>query len=163
MGYKAEIKELTSFVLMIVIVLYTVTVVANLVKAQSSYLTGSSYKYGDAIESIIVLSILLAAGLAVNKYGDSSLSVTFDGGKGESTWVGLAKTVIAIIVGTGYFLIAVNALWTLFKGQSEHMIGRPFQMSEAMVKLGGVLIGGVLTVFAARIAQTLVDGIAGMF
>ena len=145
MGYQAEIKELTSFVLMIVIVLYTVTVVANLVKAQSSYLTGSSYKYGD------------------DKYGDSSLSVTFDGGKGEATWVGLAKTVIAVIVGTGYFLIAVNAMWTLFKGQSEHMIGRPFQMSEALVKLGGVLIGGVLTVFAAQIAQSLVDGIAGMF
>ena len=66
MGYQAEIKELTSFVLMIVIVLYTVTVVANLVKAQSSYLTGSSYKYGDAIESIIILSILRAAGFAVN-------------------------------------------------------------------------------------------------
>ena len=66
-------------------------------------------------------------------------------------------------MGTGYFLIAVNALWALFKGQSEHMIGRPFQMSEALVKLGGVLIGGVLTVFAARIAQSLVDGIAGMF
>ena len=65
MGYQAEIKELTSFVLMIVIVLYTVTVVANLVKAQSSYLTGSSYKYGDAIESIIVLSVLLAAAFAV--------------------------------------------------------------------------------------------------
>ena len=30
-------------------------------------------------------------------------------------------------------------------------------------QLGGVLIGGVLTVFAARIAQSLVDGIAGMF
>ena len=43
------------------------------------------------------------------------------------------------------------------------MIGRPFQMSEALVKLGGVLIGGVLTVFAARIAQSLVDGIAAMF
>ena len=66
MGYQAEIKELTSFVLMIVIVLYTVTVVANLVRAQSSYLTGSSYKYGNAVESIIVLSLLLAAGFAVS-------------------------------------------------------------------------------------------------
>ena len=64
MGYQAEIKELTSFVLMIVIVLYTVTVVANLVKAQSSYLTGSLCRYSDAIESII-FSILLAAGFAV--------------------------------------------------------------------------------------------------
>ncbi len=163
MGYQAEIKELTSFVLMIVIVLYTVTVVANLVKAQSSYLTGSSYKYGDAIESIIVLSVLLAAAFAVNTYGESSLSVSFEGGKAEKTWVGLARTIIAVIVGTGYFMTAVNALWTLFKGQSEHMIGRPFQMSEAMVRLGGVLVGGVLTVFAAKIAQSLVDGIAGMF
>ena len=163
MGYQAEIRELTNFVLMIVIVLYTVTVVANLVKAQSSYLTGSSYGYGDSVESIIILSVLLAAAFAVNRFGDSSLDVGFEGGKGEDTWVGLAKTVIAVIVGTGYFLIAVNALWTLFKGQTGHMIGRPFQMSEAMVKLGGVLAGGLLTVFAAKIAQSLVDGIAGMF
>jgi hypothetical protein len=163
MGYQAEIKELTSFVLMIVIVLYTVTVVANLVKAQSSYLTGSSYKYGDAVESIIVLSVLLASAFAVNRFGESSLSVSFESGRAEGTWVGLARTVIALIVGTGYFMIAVNALWTLFKGQSGHMIGRPFQMSEALVKLGGVILGGVLTVFAAKIAQSLVDGIAGLF
>ena len=163
MSYQAEIKELTSFVLMIVIVLYTVTVVANLVKAQSSYLTGSSYKYGDAVESVIVLSVLLAAAFAVNKFGDSSFGVSFESGKAEGTWVGLARTVIAVIVGTGYFMIAVNALWTLFKGQSEHMIGRPFQMSAALIRLGGVLICGVFTVFAAKIAQSLVDGIAGLF
>lgn len=162
-GYEGEIRELTSFVLMVVIILYTVTVTANLVKAQSSYLTGASYGYGDAVESIIILSGLLAAAFAVNRWGTGALSVSPDDGKAEKTWVGLASSAIALIVGTGYFLITVNAFWTIIKGQSEHLTGRPFRTAQTLVKLGGVIGGGILTVFAARIAQSLVDGIAGLF
>ena len=43
------------------------------------------------------------------------------------------------------------------------MIGRPFQMSAALIRLGGVLIGGVFTVFAAKIAQSIDTALLSFF
>jgi hypothetical protein len=160
----AGVAELTRFALAVTIVFYSIGVVFSLVKANLSYMSGGPEKYSDALEKIVIMSILLAAAFLVQRGGEGSLgiswSVSEDGN--APVWKQMAKVIIAIVVGTGYFFIAVRAVWTIFLGQAGHMTGRPFQMSTALLRLGGVLIGGVLTVFAVRITQGLLDSISAI-
>lgn len=158
----AGVQELTKFALAIALTFYSIAIVFNLVKANFSYMSGGAEKYSDALESIVIMSILLGAAYVVYKNPADNLGLPLDvqeGGDAQA-WKELAKIVIGIVVGTGYFFIAVKAVWTLFQGQAAHMTGRPFQMSDALIKLGGVIISGILTVFAVRITQQLIDSIS---
>ncbi|MBQ6520232.1 MAG: hypothetical protein IJI14_16070 [Anaerolineaceae bacterium] len=160
----AGARELTNFVLGVIIVFYSITVIFNLVKSGLSYMGGGPAGYAESLEKVVIMSILLAAAVIVSRMGSGSdLGIEFSGGTdGNSAihaWQDMAKIVISVVVGTAYFFIAVRALWALFLGQAGQATGRPWMMSDALLKVGGVLVSGVLTVFAVNITQKLVDSI----
>lgn len=163
----AGIGELTSFVLLICIIMYILSIVFNLVRAQSSYLTGSSYTYGDAIQNIVVLSVLLAAAYAVVKSNGLVEGIigggVSAGADNREVWINGAKAIISVLVGMGTLFVCINATWTIMQGQRDHMMGRPAQMSDMMIRIGSILVGGIFTILSVVIAQGLVDGIAAMF
>ncbi len=161
---SSGIEELTKLALSVTLVYYSIGVIFSLVKANLSYMSGGAEKYSDALEKIVVMSILLAAAFLVQQSSGNPLGISWATAENGDApvWKQMAKVVISIVVGTGYFFIAVRAVWTIFLGQAGHMTGRPFQMSTALLRLGGVLIGGVFTVFAVKITQGLIDSISSI-
>ena len=77
----AGARELTNFVLGVIIVFYSITVIFNLVKSGLSYMGGGPAGYAESLEKVVIMSILLAAAVIVSRMGSGSdLGIEFSGG-----------------------------------------------------------------------------------
>ena len=93
------VSELTKFALSIAIVFYSIGVVFSLVKANISYMSGGPEKYSDALEKVVIMSILLAAAFIVERTGGTVVNTSAGEDGTAPVWKEMAKIIISVVVG----------------------------------------------------------------
>ncbi len=69
----------------------------------------------------------------------------------------LAKMLVDGLIALAALLLAIGLATNFVAGMAETMAGRPTALSNAWIKIGGILIAFVGAVFTIQIANTIID------
>lgn len=145
---------------------FFVGLVANLVQAQVSTVTGDTIGRARAIQQGlgIVLLLCIAASVgpltgAVVRYfygpGFSSPDILTTEGSVYGLWSQLANLVVYVIVGVGMVMLTVGAVYSGLGLQVAQLVGAPIGVARAVGNLLTILMGLALTAAAIGIGKGL--------
>ncbi|MEW6568214.1 MAG: hypothetical protein AB1449_08640 [Chloroflexota bacterium] len=151
---------------------FFVGLVANLVQAQLSTVTGDTIGRARAIQQGLAMVLLLCIAASVGPL--TGAAVRYFYGSGFSSpdvlatesgvyrlWSQLANLVVYVIVGVGMVMLTVGAVYAGLGLQVAQLIGLPITMGRAVGNLLTILMGLALTAAAIGIGKGLMGLILG--
>jgi hypothetical protein len=154
-------QQFTQVVLTGIALYFFVGLVINLAQAQVSSASGDHAGYAHALEQGILMIILLALAVALPSLGETIRAwlVCSDGSAASAValWKSLAKMIVSIILGGAGVLTMVSAVWSGVELQMATLLGIPGGVSSGLRRLLLLVGGGILTISAVLIANTLLS------
>jgi hypothetical protein len=137
--------------------------VVNLAQAQVSTATGDSLGYSHALQqgigSVILLAVAGSANVlipAIQGYLAPNMAAT-TGGEAILIWQGLARFVVAVVLGGTGVLTAMSVVFSGLAAQSSHLLGSPADLARSIGRLIFLILGGILAFSSPFLANWLID------
>lgn len=158
-GMIELVRQFTQFVLAGTAVCFFVGLVINLAQAQLATATGDPSGYAHALQQAVVLVLLLAIAGTLPSLSDAiKIWLTcVDGAPAGAIelWKSLGKLVVSIVLsGTG-IATTVAIVWSGVGMQASHALGMPGGVASGLWRIAILLGGGLLTLAAVLLANTL--------
>ncbi len=158
-GMASAVQQMTQVILVGIGLYFLVGLVINLAQAQLSTATGDSSAYAHALQQAAVLVILLTLAGALPGLSQSlSAWLTCSDGTAAGTtqlWKSLAGLVVSIILGGAGTLLTVSLVWSGLGMQFHQTLGVPGGVASGIRRMVVLLVGGVLTLSAVVLANTI--------
>ncbi len=154
-------QQFTQVILAATALYFFVGLVINLAQAQVSSVTGDHSGYAHAQQQGLLMILLLVLAVTLPSLGETIRAwlVCSDGSATSAIalWKSLAKLVVAIIVGGAGILTTVSVVWSGLEIQFSFLLGTPGGVSSGLRRMALLLLGGILTISAVFLANTILS------
>jgi len=164
---EKSVAEFVWITTIIIAIYFFVGLVVNVSQAQLSSATGDRIGYSHALQQAIATAILLAISTAVYGLSDeisSLLTSALNGGNlGNDPaalvvfWQGIARLVVSLLVGGSVIVMSVGVVYSGLAAQTAQAAGLSNGVSQAVVKGGSMILGGLLTIMSTYLANLILD------
>lgn len=160
---SVTVGELVSLLSGLIALYFFVSLVVNLAQAQVSTATGDVIGHARALQQGVASVILLAVAGSANVlvpglqayFTPESAPQTAQAA--FTTWEGLARFIVAVVLGGTGVLTTVAVVFAGLGAQSSHLLGSPVVLARSMSRVAILIAGGVLTLSSLLLANWLMS------
>ena len=160
-GMIGQVQQFTQFILAGTAICFFVGLIINLAQAQLATATGDHSGYAHALQQAVVLVLLLAiAGTLPSLSETIKVWLTcVDGSSADAIalWKSLARLVVSIALSGIGIATTVAIVWSGLGTQAAHAVGIPGGVAGGLWRIAILLGGGILTLAAVLLANTLLS------
>lgn len=160
---NATVGELVSVASGLIALYFFVSLVVNLAQAQVSTATGDVIGHARALQQGVAGVILLATAGSANVLVPalqallSPESVPQTAGAAFSIWEGLARFVVAVVLGGTGVLTTVSVVFAGLGAQSSHLLESPAIQARSMSRVVILIAGGILAFSSVLLSNWLMS------
>lgn len=160
---SVTVGELVSLVSGLIALFFFVSLVVNLAQAQVSTATGDAIGHARALQQGVASVILLAVAGSANVLVPglqayfSPESVPQTAQAAFTIWEGLARFVVAVVLGGTGVLTTVAVVFAGLGAQSSHLLGSPTVMARSIGRITILVLGGLITIFSVLLGIWLMS------
>lgn len=160
---SVTVGELVSLASGLIALYFFVSLVVNLAQAQVSTATGDVIGHARALQQGVASVILLAVAgsstvlIPALQVYLSPESVPQTARVAFSVWEGLARFVVAVVLGGTGVLTTVAVVFAGLRAQSSHLLGAPVVLARSISRVAVLIAGGILTLSSVLLSNWLMS------
>jgi hypothetical protein len=160
------IGDWITYGFVIAALMFIVYMVMNLAQAQFASFMNVPRMHAVALEqagiAVVLLAIAASARPITDKIGQILVSTGNNFTSVESLLIGLTQFALSLILGIVIAVTFLAAVWNIIRAQGDLYLGRPSGLSQAIINLIAVLLGGFAVFLSLPFSSWILNQISGL-